>query len=148
MALANLFQAVRQYFSGPVLMRAVSSFPAESLPPVAPVPVPPAQQRMTAVDILRNEPHLTAAELAQRAGVTMSYANMLVRRKRARPVALQPARPGAVPVPAERVGTVTHAQIYDAAVSGRNVDEIAEQFCVAAGEVEFALKIARLSKKH
>ena len=35
----------------------------------------------SAVEILENEPDLTAAELAKRAGVTLSYARSLIRRR-------------------------------------------------------------------
>ena len=61
-------------------------------PTLEPMPSPAAAPRTSAVEILRNEPHLSAAELAERAGVTLAYANSLVRRRKPRPVAVAPLR--------------------------------------------------------
>jgi hypothetical protein len=100
---------------------------------------------MSAVEMLRNEPHLSAAELAQRAGVKISYAKGLVRRQRSGPAPVAAMRPIADPV--ERVEVRDRAQIMNASTGGLNIGQIADQFGLMPGEVEFALKIGRLAKK-
>jgi hypothetical protein len=106
---------------------------------------------MSAVDILRNEPNLTAAELAERAGVTLQYANGLVRRKRPRAATPPPESPSTPARPFlaafEKSDDRVRTQILDASNSGSSVLQIAEQLRLVPGEVEFALKVARLVKK-
>ena len=143
MPLSRMFRTVWRYF----LPR------AECTPPIVlePAPIlvdePPARTnpvRVTAVDLLRNEPDISAAELSQRAGVTLSYASVLVRRNRPKPVAVAPVKRVTKQLHLEEDEPWT--QIENATASGMTSSQIAEHFSITTGEVEFALKIARLKK--
>jgi hypothetical protein len=141
--LAQVVQTVRQYFRPPQLRNYEALDPLETaVPEVTEVPA-----RRTAVEILKSDPGLSARELARQAGVTIAYANMLVRRRRPRPAIVAPPPVLASPIelqPEHRTAT----QILDAAGLGLTIDQIADMFKISQGEVDFALKIARIAKKH
>jgi hypothetical protein len=101
---------------------------------------------MSAVEILQNEPNLTPAELARRAGVTLSYARSLVRRRQNRAAApvVWPIAPR-IPVAAQ-VTTSGRTQVIERSAAGVGIPAISEELGVPKGEVEFILKVDRLKK--
>jgi hypothetical protein len=141
--LATVFQSLRRHFIPFSAPPAAAVYPALHEPAVPPAVV--ATMRISAVDILRNEPDLSAAELAGRAGVTLSYASMLVRRRKPRRLAVAAVRHFDAQPPV--VEAHAREQIQQAAAAGRSTEQIANQLRISPGEVEFALKIARLTKK-
>lgn len=141
--------------------RFAPAIPAAVQPPVAPAPVPPPfvpppampapeikppVRSMSAVEILQNEPNLTPAELAQRAGVTLSYARSLVRRRQNRATApvVWPIAPRN-PVTAQ-VTASSRTQIIERSAAGAAIPMISDELGVPKGEVEFILKVDRLKK--
>jgi hypothetical protein len=136
--------------------------PAAVQPPVPPAPVLPAfvppppmpapevkappVRPISAVEILQNEPNLTPAELAQRAGVTLSYARSLVRRRQNRAAApvVWPIAPR-IPVTAQ-VSASSRTQVIERSAAGAGIPMISEELGVPKGEVEFILKVDRLKK--
>lgn len=125
----------------------------EPPPPPIPSPTPafeakPSVRPMSAVELLQNEPNLTPAELAERAGVTLSYARSLVRRRQNRAAA-----PVVWPI-APRISATTHApgnnstrtQVIERTAAGVGVPAICEDLGMPKGEVEFILKVDRLKK--
>jgi hypothetical protein len=135
--------------------------PAAVQPPVSPAPVPlpyvpppsmPAAEAkapvrpMSAVELLQNEPNLTPAELAQRAGVTLSYARSLVRRRQNRAAApvVWPIAPRN-PVTAQ-VSASSRTQVIERVAAGAGIPMISEELGIPKGEVEFILKVDRLKK--
>jgi hypothetical protein len=111
--------------------------PEVKAPPVRPI---------SAVEILQNEPNLTPAELAQRAGVTLSYARSLVRRRQNRAAApvVWPIAPR-IPVTAQ-VSASSRTQVIERSAAGAGIPMISEELGVPKGEVEFILKVDRLKK--
>ena len=147
MQLTSLFQSLRRHFIPASVVTNVETCPAAPTPQRISLPATAAAPRMSAVEILRNEPNLTAGELAERAGVTLSYANSLVRRRKSKPMAVAAVRSFNGAENSVLVEAHAREQIEQAAASGLTVEQIAEQFRIVSGEVEFALKIARLAKK-
>ncbi len=141
--------------------RFAPAIPAAVQPPVTPAPVPPPfvpppstpapevkppVRSMSAVEILQNEPNLTPAELAQRAGVTLSYARSLVRRRQNRAAApvvwpIAPRNPVTTQVTAS-----SRTQVIERSATGAAIPMISEELGVPKGEVEFILKVDRLKK--
>jgi hypothetical protein len=122
--------------------------PAEVPLPV-PIPVQAAPERPSAVAILRNEPSLSASDLADRAGVTLSYARSLIRRQRAKPLtnSLRTALPVQVRELSRRPGEASRReQVLDRSAAGLTPDGIAQQLTIPLGEIEFILKVDRLKK--
>jgi hypothetical protein len=118
----------------------------ESQPEALPKPAFDLRQpirAMSAVEILQNEPNLTPAELAERAGVTLSYARSLVRRRQNRASA-----PVVWPVAPRTAQTAlsSRTQVLDRSASGAAVDAISEDLGIPEGEVEFILKVDRIKK--
>jgi hypothetical protein len=141
----------------------------EAPPQFSAAPVPSVPERpQSAVAILRNEPNLPAAELAARAGVTLSYARSLIRPQQAKPLAnsLRPMFPdGGVAVLQSQVRELTRrvehtedrivrpsadvsrrAQILERSTAGVASTAIAEQLSLPQGEIDFILKIERIKK--
>jgi hypothetical protein len=98
---------------------------------------------MSAVEILENEPNLTAAELAGRTGVTLSYARSLVRRQQHRSAA--PVVWPIAPRPVQSASS-SRAQVLDRVAAGVGVAAISQDVGIPEGEVEFILKVDRLKK--
>ena len=144
MDMASVFETLRRRF---LPMRKPVATDECRTPEMAEVAAASVPVRISAVELLRQDPELTAAELAQRAGVTISYASMLVRRRKPRPVGVTTVRPFGSPAAALQEAQARD-RIQQAAASGLSVDRIAEQLRIVPGEVEFVLKIARLSKKN
>jgi hypothetical protein len=92
---------------------------------------------------LQNEPNLTPAELAERAGVTLSYARSLVRRRQNRAAA--PVVWPITPRPPQ-TAVCNRTQVLDRTSSGAGVGAISEDLGIPEGEVEFILKVDRLKK--
>lgn len=143
-----MFGRIRQYFSALWAPRLQLPFARAERPLARPGTLnsstaAPSQPRISAVELLRSQPHLSAAELAERAGVKLAYASTLIRRHRPRHVAVAPLL--VINAPADTPSD--HARIIEAASGGATVVEIARQMGLVPGEVEFALKIARLTKK-
>jgi DNA-directed RNA polymerase specialized sigma24 family protein len=131
-----------------------------------PEPIAP----LSAVAILDREPGLTPAELAARAGVTLSYARSLVRRRNAKrtPAIVRPVEADAsVAVlqtqvrelvrrveQAETRGVratvpltgVCRSQVIERSAAGVPVNAISEELGIPVGEAEFILKMDRLRK--
>lgn len=148
--------------------------PVKLQAPPHPLPPPELPTPLSAVAILDNDPNLTAAELAKRAGVTLSYARSLVRRRKAKavhaPAVLRPAAAepnvsvleNQVRELARRVEqTETHVlraaataapksscrtQVLDRSAAGLSIDAISGELGIPAGETEFILKMERLKK--
>jgi hypothetical protein len=122
----------------------------------------------SAVDILRNEPDLDAATLAARAGVTLSYARSLVRRRQAKS-GLPPPRivtpDGSVSLLQSQVRELSRrveqtqdriarppsslsrrTQVLDRQAAGIASKRIAEELEMPIGEVDFIVKIDRIKK--
>ena len=86
--------------------------PTPAQQPKAPVaPAAPPARPLSAVEILQIEPGISPAELASRAGVTLSYARSLVRRRNK--TAPAPAK-AAVPPPSREVSSLK-GQVKDLA---------------------------------
>jgi hypothetical protein len=142
-----------------------------AVPSLAPVTVQVARPA-SAVEILQNEPDLTASDLAERAGVSLAYARSLIRRKQSKVIMAVPrqvgsdgstsvlqgqirelarrledtenrlARVGASPA------SVSHrSQVLSRGAMGGAVSVIAEELGIPQGEVEFILKVERLKKR-
>jgi hypothetical protein len=157
MLLARLSTWIRERFARDEVKEEASA-------PSFTTPLPSFPERpQSAVAILRNEPNLQAAELAARAGVTLSYARSLIRRQQAKPFAnsLRPMFPDSgvavlqsqVRELARRVEhTVEHtdvsrrAQVLERNSAGAASTAIAEQLCLPQGEIDFILKIERIKK--
>jgi hypothetical protein len=137
----KLFQWIRSRLSPAV----------QVVPEPAPVLKPAVEPRqplrpMSAVELLQNEPNLTPVELAEQAGVTLSYARSLVRRRQNRS-----ATPVVWPITPRISGTAqtvtsTRTQVIDRIAAGVNVNSICEDLGMPKGEVEFILKVDRLKK--
>jgi hypothetical protein len=115
-------------------------------PRLAPEPKQ-ATRPMSAVELLQNEPNLTPAELAERAGVTLSYARSLVRRRQTRtavPV-VWPIAPR-IPVSSSQTATANRTQVIERTAAGVSVMSICEDLGMPKGEAEFILKVDRLKK--
>ena len=118
-------------------------------PPPLPRPVAEPKQPtrpISAVELLQNEPNLTPAELAARAGVTLSYARSLVRRRQNRAAApvVWPIAPRTSS--GAQVAASNRTQVIDRVASGATVNSICEDLAMPQGEVEFILKVDRLKK--
>jgi hypothetical protein len=142
--------------------------PPQSYPRPQPKPEPVAP--LSAVAILDQEPDLTPAELATRAGVTLSYARSLVRRRNAKrsPAVVRPvAADTGVAVLQTQVRELARrveqaesrdfrtstpslggrrALVLDRSAAGVPVNLISEELGIPAGEAEFILKMDRLKK--
>ena len=142
--------------------------PPQAYPRPEPKPEPVAP--LSAVAILDQEPDLTPAELAARAGVTLSYARSLVRRRNAKrsPAVVRPvAGDGSVAVLQTQVRELARrveqaesrdyrtsapvpggrrAVVLDRSAAGVPVNLICEELGIPAGEAEFILKMDRLKK--
>ena len=124
----------------------------EPPPPPIPSPMPapeakPSVRPMSAVELLQNEPNLTPAELAERAGVTLSYARSLVRRRQNRAAApvVWPIAPRTSATIAPRSDS-TRTLVIERTAAGVGVPAICEDLGMPKGEVEFILKVDRLKK--
>jgi hypothetical protein len=116
-------------------------FPRPALEPKQPV------RPMSAVEILQNEPNLTPAELAERAGVTLSYARSLVRRRQTRtavPV-VWPIAPR-IPASSSQTAAASRTQVIERTAAGVSITSICEDLGMPKGEAEFILKVDRLKK--
>ncbi|HYI96078.1 MAG TPA: hypothetical protein VEX68_21220 [Bryobacteraceae bacterium] len=190
MLIERLTSWVRARFAGPEVRAVeqsapvVKQAPATAEAPFAEPPVvtrvetkPPAapERPQSAVELLRNEPNLDAATLAARAGVTLSYARSLIRRRKAKAL-LAPARP-VRPAPAAASFMQTQAllqtqvadlarrldnpgesiakppallsrrtQVLDRSAAGIGAKRISEELAMPMGEVDFILKVEQLKK--
>jgi hypothetical protein len=108
---------------------------------VNPEPIAPPRP-LSAVAILQSEPNLGAAELAERAGVTLSYARSLIRR-RSLSVASS-SRPKAAATPT-RVDC-NRTRVLDRFAKGIHASAIAKELGIPLGEAEFILKVAKIKK--
>ncbi len=169
MLIRNLLSNLRAKFLRPGgNLAAVSAAPMPAQPRIeeqAPVPT----ESRSAVAILDRNPDLTAAELAEKAGVTLSYARSLVRRRQAkRSIALTRAispdtglqsLQSQVRELARRVEMTDgralssasapvsyRTQVLDRSAAGVAIEVIAEELGIATGEAEFILKIDRMKK--
>ena len=137
------------------------------------LPAPPVE-RQSAVDVLRNEPNLDAATLAARAGVTLSYARSLIRRRKAKALVApsRPVKPAAAASilqtqallqnqvndlarrlenPQESIAKPPallsrRTQVLDRSAAGLASKRIAEELAMPLGEVDFILKVEQLKK--
>jgi hypothetical protein len=122
-----------------------------AVPEAQPLPRPVAEAKLparpiSAVELLQNEPNLTPAELAARAGVTLSYARSLVRRRQNRAAAPVVWPIAQRPVGAAQVAASNRTQVIDRTAAGSTVNSICEDLAMPQGEVEFILKVDRLKK--
>jgi hypothetical protein len=120
------------------------TLPEAPKPTISVSPEPAAPPRpQSAVGILQSEPNLTAAELAERAGVTLSYARSLIRRQSLS--AASAARRKAPATTPTRVDC-TRTRVLDRYAKGINAAAIAEELNIPLGEAEFILKVAKIKK--
>src|SRR4051794_36405718 len=138
---------IRSRFTPPVQV-AVEPPPAPPIP--SPIPAPEAKppvRPMSAVELLQNEPNLTPTELAERAGVTLSYARSLVRRRQNRAAApvVWPIAPRTSAAIAPGSAS-TRTQVIERTAAGVGVPAICADLGMPKGEVEFILKVDRLKK--
>ena len=138
----KLFHWIRAHFA-PTAEAAVPE-PQPFLRPAAEPKLP--ARPISAVELLQNEPNLTPAELAARAGVTLSYARSLVRRRQNRAAApvVWPVAPRTVG--GAQVAASNRTQVIDRVAAGATVNSICEDLAMPQGEVEFILKVDRLKK--
>jgi len=132
-------------------------------------------ERQSAVEILRNEPNLDAATLAARAGVTLSYARSLIRRRKAKPLVATTRPVRTAPAAASFMQTQAllqtqvadlarrldnpgesiakppallsrRTQVLDRSAAGIGAKRISEELAMPMGEVDFILKVDQLKK--
>lgn len=151
----------------------VPQAPAPSVPlpprvvmPPAPRPAaPPPPKFNSAVELLQQQPYLTAAELVQRAGITMSYARRLIRQQQLKaaasahrapkaeaPANLAAAGPAPVrkwtrpaqEIPVQPMLLSPRTQVLERSASGVALKTIAEDLKLPQDEVDFIAKIGRI----
>lgn len=174
----RLFAWIRERFTPvPAPLAIVPQAPAPSAPlpprvvmppaprPAAPPPTPAPPKFNSAVELLQQQPHLTAAELVQRAGITMSYARRLIRQQQLKaaanahrapkaevPTNLAAAGPAPVrkwtrpaqEIPVQPMLLSPRTQVLERSASGVALKTIAEDLKLPQDEVDFIAKIGRI----
>lgn len=133
--------------------------PVARVAPVAPpAAISAAVKRSSAVEVLQQFPNLSPEELARRAGVTLSYARNLVRRRQEKtvsPMVRSLPFEGAIPVLQGQMHELprrieaprayaSQAAVLERGAAGVPVRAMAEEFSMPEGEVEFILKMGRM----